>query len=232
MCGRFTLTIHQLGSVLDKLGASIEPDLAGLYRPRYNIAPGNLHLVLRHKDGARILSAANWGLINSWSKDPKVAFRQINARAETLSERPAFRNSFRRNRCLVLADGFYEWRGPRGQREPMHFHAPDRGLLLFAGLYDSWRDPVTDSYKRTFTIITTEPNALVREVHDRMPAIIALPRVDDWLSGPAPGELLLPAAAGSLLASPASPRVNTTRHDDPGLLDPDDPQVPKQLLLF
>lgn len=232
MCGRFTLTVHQLGSVIDKLGASVEPELAGLYRPRYNVAPGDQHWMLRRKEGARILSPAGWGLINSWSKDPNVGFRQINARAETLAERPAFRDAFRKKRCLIPADGFYEWRGPRGQREPLRFHQEDEGLILFAGLYDGWCDPHTGEWKKTFTIITTEPNAVVREVHDRMPAIIAIERADAWLMGDDPGALLAPAPDALLVASPASPRVNTARHDDPDLLDPDDPRVPKQMTLF
>jgi putative SOS response-associated peptidase YedK len=232
MCGRFTLTIHQLGSVIDKLGASVDEDLAGLYRPRFNVAPGDQHWMLRHKDGARVLSLAGWGLVNSWAKDPKVGFRQINARAETLAERPAYRDSFRSKRCLVPADGFYEWRGPRGQREPLHFHPPAGGLILFAGLYDGWCDPSTGEWKKTFTVITTEPNAVVRDVHDRMPAIIPLSRANDWLTGESPGALLVPAPDDILVASPASLRVNSARHDDPGLLNPDDPLVHKQLSLF
>lgn len=232
MCGRFTLTIHQIGSVVDKLGASLDPELAGLYRPRYNVAPGDQHWMLRQKEGQRVLSLAGWGLINSWASDPNIGFRQINARAETLSERPAYRDAFRSKRCLIPADGFYEWRGPRGRREPLWFHPPDGGLLLFAGLYDGWCDPATDSWKKTFTIITTEPNDVVRQVHDRMPAVIALDRADDWLRGEHPAELLRPAPNHALVKSPASPRVNSARHDDPDLLDPDDPRVPKQLALF
>jgi putative SOS response-associated peptidase YedK len=240
MCGRFTLTVHQLGSVIDKLGATVDPELAGLYRPRYNIAPGDQHWMLRRKEGARILTPAGWGLINSWAKDPNVGFRQINARAETLAERPAFRDSFQRKRCLIPADGFYEWRGPRGQREPLRFHLAERfdqqddGLILFAGLYDGWCDPTTGEWRKTFTIITTEPNAAVRPVHDRMPAIIPMNRADDWLAGEHPGALLGPAPDpdGLLVVTPASPRVNTARYDDPDLLDPDDPRVPKQLGLF
>lgn len=232
MCGRFTLTIHQLGSVIDKLGASLDPELAGLYRPRYNVAPGDQHWMLRHKAGQRIVSPAGWGLINSWSKDPSVGFRQINARAETLSERPAYRDAFRSKRCLIPADGFYEWRGPRGRREPLWFHPPEGGLILFAGLYDGWCDPTTGAWKKTFTVITTDPNEVVREVHDRMPALISLEHADAWLIGEHPAELLRPAPAHALIASPASPRVNSARFDDPGLLDPDDPRVPKQLALF
>ena len=232
MCGRFTLTVHQLGSVIDKLGASVDSELAGLYRPRFNVAPGDQHWMLRNKDGVRVLSPAGWGLINSWAKDPSVAFRQINARAETLGERSAYRDSFRSKRCLIPADGFYEWRGARGQRVPLRFHPEGDELLLFAGLYDGWCDPNTGEWKKTFTIITTAPNDLVRPVHDRMPAIIPLSRVDDWLTGTTPGQLLQPAPADMLVMSEASPRVNQARNDDPGLLDPNDPLVPKQFSLF
>ncbi len=232
MCGRFTLTVHHVGSLIDKLGASLEPELAGLYRPRFNVAPGDQHWMLRHKQGERVLVPAGWGLVNSWAKDPSIGFRQINARAETLSERPAFRDAFRRARCLIPADGFYEWRGARKQREPLWFHPPDGELLLLAGLYDGWRDPVTELWRKTFTVITTEANEVVRPAHDRMPAIVPLDRADDWLFGDAPAALLRPSPPELLIASPASPRVNMARHDDPGLLDPDDPAVPKQLGLF
>ncbi len=237
MCGRFTLTVHQLGSVIDKLGATIEPELEGLYRPRFNVAPGEQHWVVRHRsaDVARVVTPAGWGLINHWAKDASQGFRQINARAETLTQRPAFREAFQKRRCLVLADGFYEWRGPKGSREPLRFHAADDAPLLFAGLYDSWCHPETGEWRKTFTIITTTPNRIVSGVHDRMPAIVPFADVDAWLLGDDPEiwqSLLTAAPDDALMMTPASPLLNKVGHDDPGLLDADDPRVPKQLDLF
>jgi putative SOS response-associated peptidase YedK len=237
LCGRFTLTVHQLGSVVEKLGAAVaEADLAR-YQPRYNIAPSEAHWLLRAAraptagEPRRELLPAFWGLINNWATDPTVAYRQINARSESLLERPAFRDAFKKRRCVVPADGFYEWRGPKSRREPLRFHRSDGGLLLFAGLYDRWQEP-EGGLRRTFTIVTTGANALVTPIHDRMPAILAEGDVEEWLHGEPNLALLRPADEGLLLATPASPRVNSPGPDDPGLLDPDDPLVPKQLALF
>jgi putative SOS response-associated peptidase YedK len=240
MCGRFTLTIHQLGDVVAALNAVIEESLLSEYRPRYNVAPGDRHWLLRSARASgkpsdarrREIIPADWGLINHWSKDPSIAFKQINARAETLTQRPAWRDAFRSRRCILPADGFYEWRGPKGAREPLWFHRPDRGLLLFAGLYDGWVDPDTGEVRKTFTIITTTPNELVEPIHDRMPVIIDPEHIDQWLGGAEPAALLAPPPASLLEFHPASPRVNSARNDDPECLDPDDPNVKKQLSLF
>ena len=232
MCGRFTLTVHQLGDVVEQLDATIDAILLDDFRPRYNVAPGERHWLLRSKEGRRQIIPADWGLINHWAKDPRVAYKQINARAETLAERPAYRDAFRSRRCIIPADGFYEWRGPKGQREPLWFHPAEGGLLLLAGLYEGWMDPVTGEVKKTFTIVTTEPNDLVRPIHDRMPAIVPAHRLDEWLVGEAPQKVLGPAADDMLVMDPASPRLNRAGEDDPDLLDPDDPLVKKQMSLF
>ena len=128
----------------------------------------------------RELRPARWGLVKFGSKDAKQAARRINARMETLERRPAFRNAFQRRRCVVPADGFFEWIGPKERREPIWFHRPDQGLILFAGLYESWQ-PSPEEWRRTFTIITTEPNSVVEPIHDRMPVVLPDERVDDWL---------------------------------------------------
>jgi putative SOS response-associated peptidase YedK len=232
MCGRFTLTIHHFGSVIESLEAVIEPELLAGYRPRYNVAPGQQHWILRSESGRREIVPADWGLINSWSKDPAVAYRQINARAETAAERPAFRQAFQKRRCLCPADGFYEWCGPRKAREPHWFHAPDRSLLLFAGLYEGWTDPSTGELKTTFTIITTEANDVVRPVHDRMPVLIGRDRIDSWLTGDRPGELLKPAPVKVLTSQAASSRVNSVRNDDPECLVAGATGTEGQLKLF
>ena len=232
MCGRFTLTVHQLGDVVDLLGATIDETQLEHYRPRYNVAPGEAHWLLRHKDGERQVVPAQWGLINHWAKDPRVGFKQINARAETLAKRPAYREAFRQRRAVVIADGFYEWRGPKGAREPLWFHPRDRGLLLMAGLYESWKSPDTGEFLRTFTVITTTPNRVVAPIHDRMPAVIAQTALDDWLIGETPARLLGPAPDDHLVMHPASPRLNQAGQDDPDVLDPDDPRARRQLGLF
>lgn len=238
MCGRFTLTVHHIAEAAEALSAIVDEALVDSYRPRYNVAPGDRHWILRSREGRREILPADWGLINHWSKDPSVAFKQINARAETLSERAAYREAFKRRRCIVLADGFYEWRGPRGAREPLWFHPEDGGLLLLAGLYEGSTDEATGEVKKTFTIITTPPNELVAPVHDRMPAVLQRDDIDGWLSGIDrdghvidTGAFLKPAAV-AMRADPASPRVNSAGNDDPACLDPDDPQVIKQLTLF
>ncbi len=232
MCGRFTLTVHQLGDVVEQVGAFVAPEHLAEHRPRYNVAPGDMHWILRHARGRRELLRGSWGLINQGARDASLAFKQINARAETLSVRPAYRAAYRSRRCLLPADGFYEWRGPRGAREPLWFHRPDHGVMWLAGLYEGWTDPASGEARKTFTIITTDANDTVRPIHDRMPVIVPLERIDGWLLGEPAPELLVPAPADLLQLRPVSLRVNSAADDDPDLLDPDDPQAKRQLSLF
>ena len=151
MCARFTLTYSrtQLAEAL----AIAEAVLSG-YEPAYNIAPTEAHWIVREKYEEREVLPARWGLVNSWAKDRKSAYKQINARAETVDTLPAFREAFKERRCIVPADGFIEWTGPNESRQPLWFHRDDGGLLLFAGLYESWQ-PSPNQWERTFTIITT-----------------------------------------------------------------------------
>lgn len=221
MCGRYTLTRREAEQLALELGVPVE-QLAD-YRPRYNIAPGQHQWIVRMELEDREALLAKWGLINHWAKDRNTGYKQINARAETVHQRPAFRDAFRKRRCVVPADGFYEWSGPKGSRQPLWLHRPDGGLLLFAGLYESWQ-PEPAVWEPTYTIITTEANNMLAPIHDRMPAILPEDRVDDWLY---PREedydklrsLLLPAPDDMLVATPVSPRVNNVRNDDPGLLE-------------
>jgi putative SOS response-associated peptidase YedK len=180
---------------------------------------------------------ADWGLINSWSTDPRVAYKQINARAETLANKPAWRSAYRKRRCVVVADGFYEWRGPKHAREPMWFHSAEGGLLWLAGLYESWQSPETGELRTTFTLITTAANRVVELVHQRMPVIVAESQIDQWISGPEHAELLRPAPDALIACRPVSRRVNSPRHDDPACLEPDPrphepPEISDQLPLF
>ena len=235
MCGRFTLTFPDYESLAHALGVDPHPESASLYKPRYNVAPTDPHWVLRIKDGHRQLVQAKWGLVNSWASDMSGGARQINARAETAPRTPAFREAFEKRRCIVPADGFYEWVGDKKARRPIWYHPKDGGLLHLAGLYESWRNKKTGEWQRTFSILTTSANALVRTVHDRMPAILTPAELDQWLD-PRPAEsaddkatlraLLKPAAPEYLEATPVSPRANSVKNDDPECLAPADAGLP------
>ena len=192
-------------------------------RPRFNIAPMQEYLVLREEVEQHKLVPARWGLVNSWAKNNSQAARQINARAETVDTRPAYRPAFKARRCVAPVDGFYEWRGPRGKRQPLWFHRPDEGLLLLAGLWEVWH-LTPDHEETTFTILTTAANALVAPIHDRMPVVLSDDDVDAWLQsnprdlGTLKG-LLRPAPEEWLAWSTVSVRVNDVRNDDAGLLE-------------
>ncbi|MHB8684583.1 MAG: SOS response-associated peptidase [Dehalococcoidia bacterium] len=235
MCGRFTLTTKDFRQLAAQLGASPALEDEARYRPRYNIAPTDDHWILRTKQEQRQLLPARWGLVNSWAADASGAFKQINARAETAVKRAAFRDAFLHRRCVVPADGFFEWLGAKDARRPIWFHNPHGDLLLFAGLYESWRNPQTAAWQRTFTILTTAANDVVAPVHDRMPVILPPDRADDWLFVPAAdpaaqagklGALLQPAAPALLAAIEVSRRVNSVANDDPACLAPADGPPP------
>jgi putative SOS response-associated peptidase YedK len=234
MCGRFTLTVERLEQVAESLQAFVDEQWLQTYRPRYNVAPGNRHWVLRSGAARREIVPAFWGLVNSWAEDPAVGFRQINARAETLATRPAWRSAFKHRRCVVPADGFYEWHGPKKERRPLWFHAPDRALLLLAGLYEDWSSPSTGEVRTTFTIITTPAAEPVVRIHDRMPALLEPEVVDAWLGGSEPSRQLRRARPAELVAAPASRRVNSPAHDDALCLEPDaePPEPERQRKLF
>ena len=221
MCGRYTLTYREAEQLAMELGVPIEQLVD--YEPRYNIAPSQQQWIIRMEHEDREALRARWGLINHWAKDKKTGFKQINARAETVHQRPVFRDAFKKRRCVVPADGFYEWQGAKGKRMPLRFHRPDGGLLFLAGLYESWQ-PEPGTWQPTYTIITTEATGLISSVHDRMPVILPEERVDDWLY---PKEidtdklraLLVPAADDLLISTAASPSVNSVKNDDPSLLE-------------
>ena len=235
MCGRFTLTTKDFDAMATQLGAAVLQEHAERYRPRYNVAPTDEHWILRTKQEQRQLLPARWGLVNSWAADAKGAFKQINARAETAMKRSAFREAYVRRRCAVPADGFFEWMGQKDARRPIWFHDPKGEMLLFAGLYESWRDPASAAWHRTFTILTVPANEVVAPVHDRMPVILPAGAVDDWLYVPPSNAeaqaarvatLLAPAAADVLVPTPVSSRVNSVANDDPGCLEPEQATEP------
>lgn len=194
------------------------------YRPRYNVAPTQPHFIVRIKYENREAVPATWGLIKSGAKDASMAAKTINARSETVETRGAFRDAFQRRRCVVPADGFFEWTGPKTARQPTWFHREDSGLLLFAGLYEAWQKE-RGVWQTTFTILTTSANAVLESYHDRMPVILADRDADDWMDPRAPDpyalkRLLVPAPDDLLIATPVSPEVNNVDNDSPDLLQP------------
>jgi putative SOS response-associated peptidase YedK len=224
MCGRFTLTYKDHERLEAELGVPAGQIDAKAYKPRYNIAPTDPHWIVRMRYEARQALPARWGLVNSWATDRKQAASKINARAETIARAAPFRDAFEKRRCVVPADGFFDWIGSKEARRPIWFHRPDGRLLLFAGLYESWQ-PEPGTWERTFTIVTTSPNAVVAPVHDRMPVILAEDAVDRWLD-PAETdtallqELLVPAPDGLFIATPVSPLANSVKNDEPAVLTP------------
>lgn len=208
MCGRYTLALPQP----DLLETFDVPEPEFDYRPRYNVAPGQDCPVVAEDRHGRRMGLMRWGLVPGWMDDPPSG-GFVNARAETAWEKPSFRESFRRRRCLVPADGFYEWAREGDRKVPRWFHPVKGRALGLAGLWDG----------RTFTILTTEANADVAPVHPRMPVIVAPGDWGTWLgSGTGVEELralLGPAPDGSLEARVVSTRVNTPEEDDPGLIE-------------
>jgi putative SOS response-associated peptidase YedK len=222
MCGRFTITRRDRDSLAAELG--VPADSFVDYRPRYNVAPTQQHFIVRIKYENREVIPATWGLVRSGSKDASMAAKCINARAETIETRNAFRDAFHKRRCVVPADGFFEWTGAKTARQPTWFHREDSGLLLFAGLYEAWQKE-KGVWQTTFTILTTTANAVLASYHDRMPVILADRDADDWMDprAPAPRALkrfLVPAPEDLLIATPVSPEVNNVDNDSPELLAP------------
>ena len=230
MCGRFTL-YHTREEIEERFAAEMVPNVAAETEPRYNIAPTQTVLaVIQERGGARLLDGFHWGLIPSWAKDPGIGSRMINARAETLAEKPSFRTALSRRRCLIPADGFYEWQDAppaegssrKPPKTPMHLHLTGSGLFAFAGLWDEWHAP-DGSPLRSCTIITTSPNAVAAPIHDRMPVILT-PEDDALWLDPAMTDtasllsLLLPYPAALMDAYAVSRAVNTPTVDEIGLI--------------
>jgi putative SOS response-associated peptidase YedK len=221
MCGRFSQ--QRPASELAEI-FSAEP-LVDDPGPRYNVAPTDEALVVVQREERRAVTAYRWGLIPHWADSAKVGSRMFNARAETLTMSPAFRDSLRRKRCLVPVEAFYEWRREGAIRQPYTIARADGRPLVLAGLWDGWRDAATDTVRRTFTIVTTAPNETMATIHNRMPAMLADEDWATWLDpGLAdPGELLAVVGAGrepELVIRPVSRLVNDVRNDGPELMVP------------
>jgi putative SOS response-associated peptidase YedK len=191
------------------------------FAPRYNIAPTQKAPIVREDEDGRYLSLLRWGLIPHWAKDTAIGNRMINARAETLLEKPSFRKPFERQRCLVPAGGFYEWKKDGTHKQPYLIRRRDKAPIAFAGLYDRWVDLESRELVETFTIITTAANELVHPIHERMPLILSPANFDEWLvSDEPPVELLATPETTDFEAVPVSSWVNSPKHDDARCMEP------------
>ena len=221
MCGRFTVATDPA-----VLAERFEIEVPDDWAPSYNVAPTQEVLgVVRGRDARRQLRELRFGLIPHWAKDARVGFSMINARAETVRSKGAYRSLLERRRALIVADGFYEWRtDPDGRKRPVRYTLADGGPFAFAGLWASWHDSEADAWLDSCTIITTTANRLVAPVHDRMPVILPRAAEAAWLDpafDPAAVDaLLVPYPAERMHAAEASMLVNSAKNDGPELLDP------------
>lgn len=221
MCGRFSQ--QRPASELAEI-FSAEP-LVDDPGPRYNVAPTDEALVVVQREDRRGVTSYRWGLIPHWADSAKVGSRMFNARAETLVGAPAFRDAFQRKRCLVPVECFYEWRREGAVRQPYTIGRADGGPLVLAGLWDGWRDPATDTVRRSFTIVTSAPNDAMATIHNRMPVILPEADWDAWLDGQFADRsrllaMLEPRDEPELAITAVSQLVNNVRNDGPELVVP------------
>jgi putative SOS response-associated peptidase YedK len=239
MCGRYVVASSP-SLLAERLGVDelrVEDDT-----PDYNVAPRAQVMIVRRREDTRILSRVRWGLVPSWAKDPSIGDRMINARAEQVADKPAFRRAFTKRRCLVPADGFYEWEvvappsTPKGRpkKQPVFIHRRDGEPMAFAGLVEVWKVPegcdpvpegVDDGWLISCAIVTTEPNALLAPIHDRMPVVLPERAWARWLDPEEPDadallELLVPAPDDLLELWPVSTQVNSADNNNPDLVKP------------
>jgi putative SOS response-associated peptidase YedK len=245
MCGRYAASANP-DDLVEEFEAVVRPEES--LAPDYNVAPTKkVYAVMDRRprgepdaEPRRELAVVTWGLVPSWAKDPSIGSRMINARMETVAEKPAFRRAFAKRRCLLPADGYYEWYtpsdGPKGKngkplKQPFFIHPADGGILAMAGLYELWRDPTRAdddplAWRMTTTVLTTTAEDAVGMIHDRMPLFVERDRWHDWLDPTLDGttsdlsSLLVPAAPGRLDAYPVSTAVNAVRNNGPELIEP------------
>jgi len=216
MCGRYTLT-----APVDRLVAELGLDeVRAELSQNFNVAPTQSVAAVLAEGGKRRLELLRWGLVPSWANDPEIGSRMINARSETAPEKPSFRSAFRRRRCLIPADGFYEWKRESGGKQPYYIHMNDGRPFAFAGLWESWHDDEV----RSCAILTTQANALVGEVHERMPVILPAEDYEAWLDPEAEREelvsLLRPYPGDDLETFSVSRFVNSPRNNDERCVEP------------
>ncbi len=220
MCARYAFFNGRV--VKDDIGVTPLPNL----EPRYNIAPMQWAPIILPADGGWDMAVMRWGLVPFWAKDESIATKLINARSETVAEKPSFRAALRERRCVVPANGFFEWQG-EGRGKVAHFiRRADEGAMLFAGLHELWTDG--DKILDTFTILTTSPNGLMARLHDRMPVILDRAGAETWLSPESTRadleQLYAPFDEEQMLAYPVSREVGRVTVDHPGLIVPEEPE--------
>jgi len=221
MCGRFVgyRSLEELKEFfpIDRSACEVTAN--------YNVAPSQEILALFKKKGENWLDKFHWGLVPFWAKDPSIGNRMINARAETVTEKPSFKDAFKRRRCLIIADGFYEWKGSKGQKQPMFITRPDKTPFAFAGLWETWGKKEQESLYKSCTIITTEACEAIRDIHHRMPVILKPEAYGPWLNPEnqdiaALKKILKKALLTELVGYPVSKQVNSIRNNDATCIDP------------
>lgn len=244
MCGRYTIpddpdflqALKEAGLLYEDMSyvrlMTIWRDVQR--KRRYNIAPAETaeleaDLPIIRDVAPHDLILGRWGLIPPWCRDPAGLPKLSNARSDGVASKPSFRAAFKSRRCLIPADGFYEWRGPKGAKIPYRITLKDGKLFTFAGLWEEWQGAGLEQPVITFTLITTEPNELMAHIHDRMPVILPPEKREEWLSKDTPPEklqtLLVPFPSAQMRAYPVSKKVNVPKIDDPSLLEPVEGQV-------
>ena len=224
MCGRVIQSSAPIRhAIVD--GMNVRDSRVHNYPPRWNGAPSQDLLVIRrnHKTGEVSLDPLRWGLIPYWCEDPKGGRKPINAKCETVRTLPSFREAYRKRRCILPVDGFFEWKAIKGQKAKQPYATAMKNGSPFGigGLWENWKDPTSGEWMRTFAIITTDANELVAEIHDRMPLILAPADYTRWLSDqPDPGDLMRPFPAEPMRMWPISTRVNKPENDDPSIVEP------------
>lgn len=228
MCGRYTLT-ESPAAIVEAFADDIPlcglSELEGSYdwQPRYNIAPTQYSLIASHTEAGATIDLMRWGLIPHWAKDEKNSAKLINARAETVAEKPSFKQSFRNKRCLVFADGYYEWTTSAGVKQPIFIKPKTKKIIAFAGIWAQWRAP-DKRLVSTYSILTTESNSDLDHAHHRMPVLIAPENCACWVAPQTPTEetlqLLRPAASGTFAYNTVSNYVNSPRNEGPQCILP------------
>ena len=224
MCARYTI-YHSLDQILARFEAL---QVAAEFHPRYNVAPTNrVPVVIEGQNGERRVEMMRWGLVPFWARDESIGSRLINARAETIAEKPAFRAALKSRRCIVPADGFYEWTGAAKERRPLHIRMQSGEIFGLAGLWEAWNQPGGDDHGplQTFTIVTVPANELMAALHDRMPAILRAEAEAAWLDPSlkdvhAAESLLRPYPAEEMTAYPVDPMVNRPGVEGPECIAP------------
>lgn len=222
MCGRYVMT-------MDPAQLVEEFDLAHVtetvLEPDYNVAPTKSVYIIVTKEDGRELDVARWGLVPSWASNANVGSRMINARVETVASKPSFRSSYRKRRCLVPANGYYEWYTPeaKGSKQPFYIHRTDDHPLAMAGLYSWWRGSTDEDWLLTCTLLTGEATGALRRIHDRTPMVVPPEHWTAWLgeeSTAEPADLLQPVSSASVTTTPIATLVNNVRNNGPQLLEP------------